>query len=96
MGKFIGVPRKDPWLRSVVGMRDVHKFSVRFDFTYNRSSFTIEQQQHQGEGRGIGKMSAKYAFSNTLKEVRFLFCQTGEHSGATRFVYALFFPSSMA
>lgn len=34
-------------------------------------------------------MSAKYAFSNTLKEVRFLFCQTGEHSGATRFVSSL-------
>ncbi|KAF4628381.1 hypothetical protein G7Y89_g9775 [Cudoniella acicularis] len=29
-------------------------------------------------------MSAKYAFSQTLKEVRFLFCQTGEASGATR------------
>ncbi|TVY53047.1 NADH-ubiquinone oxidoreductase 10.5 kDa subunit, partial [Lachnellula suecica] len=31
-------------------------------------------------------MSAKYAFASTLKEVRFLFCQTGEGSGATRFV----------
>ncbi|KAH8597755.1 thioredoxin-like protein [Bisporella sp. PMI_857] len=30
------------------------------------------------------KMSAKYAFSQTLKEVRFLFCQTGESSVATR------------
>jgi NADH dehydrogenase (ubiquinone) 1 alpha subcomplex subunit 2 len=29
-------------------------------------------------------MSARYAFSKTLKEVRFLFCQTGEHSAATR------------
>ena len=29
-------------------------------------------------------MSGKYAFSQTLKEVRFLFCQTAEHSGATR------------
>ncbi|KAH6661961.1 thioredoxin-like protein [Halenospora varia] len=29
-------------------------------------------------------MSAKYAFVQTLKEVRFLFCQTGEASGATR------------
>ncbi|KAG9247455.1 thioredoxin-like protein [Calycina marina] len=29
-------------------------------------------------------MSAKYAFSQTLKEVRFLFCQTGEGSGPTR------------
>ncbi|TGO33593.1 hypothetical protein BHYA_0237g00050 [Botrytis hyacinthi] len=28
-------------------------------------------------------MSAKYAFSQTLKEVRFLFCQTGAHSDAT-------------
>jgi len=31
-------------------------------------------------------MSAKYVFSQTLKEVRFLFCQTGEHSGPTRYV----------
>ncbi|KAI9744522.1 MAG: hypothetical protein M1818_002051 [Claussenomyces sp. TS43310] len=29
-------------------------------------------------------MSGKYAFTQTLKEVRFLFCQTSEHSGATR------------
>ncbi|CAK7207506.1 hypothetical protein SEUCBS139899_010316 [Sporothrix eucalyptigena] len=29
-------------------------------------------------------MSSKYAFSKTLKEVRFLFCQTGEKSAATR------------
>ncbi|EAQ89676.1 predicted protein [Chaetomium globosum CBS 148.51] len=29
-------------------------------------------------------MSARYAFSKGLKEVRFLFCQTGEHSSATR------------
>ncbi|KAK3393205.1 thioredoxin-like protein [Podospora didyma] len=29
-------------------------------------------------------MSSKYAFTKTLKEVRFLFCQTGEHSAATR------------
>jgi len=31
-------------------------------------------------------MSGKYAFTQTLKEVRFLFCQTAEHSGPTRFV----------
>ncbi|KAH6697083.1 NADH-ubiquinone oxidoreductase 10.5 kDa subunit [Plectosphaerella plurivora] len=29
-------------------------------------------------------MSTKYAFSTALKEVRFLFCQTSEHSAATR------------
>ncbi|KAK3694815.1 thioredoxin-like protein [Podospora appendiculata] len=29
-------------------------------------------------------MSGKYAFTKTLKEVRFLFCQTGEQSAATR------------
>ncbi|KAG7291815.1 hypothetical protein NEMBOFW57_001836 [Staphylotrichum longicolle] len=29
-------------------------------------------------------MSGRYAFANGLKEVRFLFCQTGEHSAATR------------
>ncbi|EFW99093.1 NADH-ubiquinone oxidoreductase subunit [Grosmannia clavigera kw1407] len=29
-------------------------------------------------------MSAKYAFTKSLKEIRFLFCQTGEHSAATR------------
>lgn len=31
-------------------------------------------------------MSSKYAFTKTLKEVRFLFCQTSEHSAATRYV----------
>ncbi|MCJ1453066.1 hypothetical protein MMC28_003411 [Mycoblastus sanguinarius] len=29
-------------------------------------------------------MSGKYAFTKSLKEVRFLFCQTSEHSAATR------------
>jgi len=29
-------------------------------------------------------MSGRYAFNTALKEVRFLFCQTGEHSAATR------------
>ena len=29
-------------------------------------------------------MASKYAFTKTLKEVRFLFCQTSEHSAATR------------
>ncbi|KAK0655811.1 NADH:ubiquinone oxidoreductase 10.5kD subunit [Cercophora newfieldiana] len=29
-------------------------------------------------------MSARYAFSTALKEVRFHFCQTGERSAATR------------
>lgn len=32
------------------------------------------------------KMATKYAFTKTLKEVRFLFCQTSEHSAATRYV----------
>ncbi|KAJ0163589.1 NADH-ubiquinone oxidoreductase 10.5 kDa subunit [Colletotrichum tanaceti] len=34
-------------------------------------------------------MSSKYAFTKALKEVRFLFCQTGEHSAATRYVLRL-------
>ncbi|KAF2639376.1 NADH dehydrogenase, alpha subcomplex, subunit 2 [Massarina eburnea CBS 473.64] len=29
-------------------------------------------------------MAAKYGFSTGLKELRFLFCQTSEHSAATR------------
>ncbi|KAL2117888.1 hypothetical protein VTJ04DRAFT_7548 [Mycothermus thermophilus] len=29
-------------------------------------------------------MSARYAFAKGLKELRFLFCQTAEHSAATR------------
>ncbi|KAH6618785.1 thioredoxin-like protein [Boeremia exigua] len=29
-------------------------------------------------------MASKYAFSTGLKELRFLFCQTSEHSAATR------------
>ena len=31
-------------------------------------------------------MSSKYAFTKSLKEVRFLFCQTSEHSAAVRYV----------
>ncbi|KAL2269035.1 hypothetical protein VTJ83DRAFT_3881 [Remersonia thermophila] len=29
-------------------------------------------------------MSGRYAFAKGLKELRFLFCQTGDHSAATR------------
>lgn len=32
-------------------------------------------------------MSSKYAFTKTLREVRFLFCQTSEHSAAVRWVF---------
>ncbi|PMD27884.1 NADH dehydrogenase, alpha subcomplex, subunit 2 [Hyaloscypha hepaticicola] len=38
-------------------------------------------------------MSGKYVFSQTLKEVRFLFCQTGEHSGPTRSFLARAYPT---
>jgi hypothetical protein len=43
-----------------------------------------EQLKNNHKGRRENKMSGKYAFSQTLKEVRFLFCQTAEHSGLTR------------
>lgn len=33
-------------------------------------------------------MSGKYVFSKALKELRFLHCQTSEHSNAVRYVYA--------
>ncbi|PWI70121.1 NADH:ubiquinone oxidoreductase 10.5kD subunit [Purpureocillium lilacinum] len=33
-------------------------------------------------------MSSKYAFTKSLKEVRFLFCQTSEHSAAVRYVFS--------
>jgi hypothetical protein len=31
------------------------------------------------------RMSGKYAFTKTLKELRFLHCQTSEHSNAVRY-----------
>lgn len=37
-------------------------------------------------------MSGKYAFTKSLKEVRFLFCQTSDHSAATRFLWPLLYP----
>lgn len=45
--------------------------------------------------RKKGNMSGKYAFTKSLREVRFLFCQTSEHSAATRslssfLIYAIF------
>ncbi|KAK5636882.1 hypothetical protein RRF57_012594 [Xylaria bambusicola] len=43
----------------------------------------INTQTRQSPVGGTVTMSAKYAFSKTLKEVRFLFCQ-GENSAATR------------
>ena len=34
----------------------------------------------------LDKMSGKYVFSKALKELRFLHCQTSEHSNAVRYV----------
>lgn len=34
-------------------------------------------------------MAAKSVFTNSLKELRFLFCQTGEQSAGVRFVDCL-------
>ena len=35
-------------------------------------------------------MSGKYAFTKTLKELRFLHCQTSEHSNAVRYESTIF------
>lgn len=39
-------------------------------------------------------MSGKYAFTQTLKEVRFHFCQTSEPSAAVRYAFTLISPPS--
>ena len=44
------------------------------------SDFVLRTDSYQA------KMSGKYAFTKSLREVRFLFCQSSEHSAATRFV----------
>jgi hypothetical protein len=42
-------------------------------------------------------MSGRYAFTQSLKELRFLLCQTSEHSAATRFLpLPLFFFNILA
>jgi hypothetical protein len=40
---------------------------------------------HPPDSRGHFTMATKYAFGQGLKELRFLFCQTSEHSAATRY-----------
>lgn len=35
----------------------------------------------------VATMSGKYAFTKTLKELRFLHCQTSEHSNAVRYAH---------
>ena len=50
-----------------------------------RAASSYDQLNYHESTEGYkGKMSGKYAFSQTLKEVRFLFCQTAEHSSPTR------------
>jgi hypothetical protein len=41
--------------------------------------------RHPRNTRGLFTMATKYAFGQGLKELRFLFCQTSEHSAATRY-----------
>jgi hypothetical protein len=41
------------------------------------------------------KMSGRYAFTQTVKELRFLFCQTSEHSAPVRFVHDLCLPIAL-
>ncbi|PHH87731.1 hypothetical protein CDD83_8474 [Cordyceps sp. RAO-2017] len=38
-------------------------------------------------------MSGRYAFTRSLKELRFLFCQTSEHSAAVRSFLARAYPT---
>lgn len=45
---------------------------------------SCDQLNHHERSKRRVKMTGKYVFSQTLKEVRFLFCQTAEHSGPTR------------
>lgn len=51
-----------------------------FDWSFGRFGFLLLPER----AAGVSKMSGRYAFAKGLKEVRFLFCQTGEHSAATR------------
>jgi hypothetical protein len=52
------------------------------------SEWSRDRRQHQlspAQPSGHFTMAAKYAFGQGLKELRFLFCQTSEHSAATRY-----------
>ena len=40
-------------------------------------------RRHDQQGKAIS-MASKYGFAQGLKELRFLFCQTSDHSAATR------------
>jgi hypothetical protein len=39
-------------------------------------------------------MSGKYVFSKALKELRFLHCQTSEHSNAVRYAFEILLATS--
>lgn len=55
-----------------------------FHLTTAREHHHIAKIAIEAQRNDRAKMSGKYAFSQTLKEVRFLFCQTAEQSGPTR------------
>lgn len=47
----------------------------------HRTPHLCPRKYSEGQSRN---MATKYAFTRSLKEVRFLFCQTSEQSAATR------------
>lgn len=70
-----------------VAQRDLGKPTSCLASGLRRSTPQLSDQLHAGTSvDNTVKMSGRYAFANGLKELRFLFCQTGEHSSATRCV----------
>ncbi|KAK1839934.1 nadh-ubiquinone oxidoreductase 105 kda subunit, partial [Colletotrichum chrysophilum] len=60
---------------------------------YHPTAAPSTDEPHHRQRQTPTTMSTKYAFGKALKEVRFLFCQTGEHSAATRSFLARTYPT---
>jgi hypothetical protein len=62
---------------------------IQSSFQNYKTQILIDTTPKLSKSQKSHTMSAKYTFNKGLKELRFLFCHTSEHSEATRLVIAL-------
>lgn len=93
---FIGPPPR-LWTfagPSALTAADKSTISATVSFDFGHPVLSTEDKPFRDSIENSPQMAARYTFASQLKELRFLFCQTGEHSAAVRFVQShLFFLS---
>lgn len=71
------------WRRLISGIAGLHNFMQPVDLKLRTEALQHHRRRHCP--RLSAAMASKYAFTKNLKEIRFLLCQSSEHSAAARY-----------